>query len=45
MSGSTAKAKVTVTVPPGADAGAYTLTFTGTHGSVVRSTIANLIVK
>jgi hypothetical protein len=45
VSGSTARAKVTVTLPPGVPKGSYTLTFTGTHGNVVRSATATMIVK
>jgi hypothetical protein len=45
LSGATVKPKATLTLPPGASSGTYTITFTGTHGSIVRSTTATLIVK
>jgi uncharacterized membrane protein len=45
LSGSTATAKATVTLPNGAAAGTYSLTFTGSAGSATRSTTASLTVK
>jgi hypothetical protein len=45
LSGPTVKAKATLTLPVGASAGTYTVTFTATHGSLARSTTAGLIVK
>lgn len=46
VSGSTASAKATVTLPSRVTSGTtYTITFRGTYGSVVRSTTATLVVK
>jgi hypothetical protein len=45
LSGSTATAKATVTLPAGAAPGTYTVTFTGTYGGVTRSATASLTVK
>ena len=45
LSGPTADAKATVTVPAGAASGTYTITFSGTFGGVTRQAGAKLIVK
>jgi len=46
VSGSTARAKATVTLPSRVNSGTtYTVIFTGTYGSAVRSTTATLVVK
>ena len=45
LSSATATAKATVTLPNGAAAGTYPLTFTGGVGSATRSTTASLTVK
>jgi hypothetical protein len=45
LSGPTADAKATVTVPAGAAPGTYTITFSGTFGGVTRLAAAKLIVK
>ena len=45
LSGPTADAKATVTVPAGAAPGTYTITFSGTFGGVTRLAGAKLIVK
>ena len=44
LSSATSTAKATVTLPNGAAAGTYTMTFTGSVGSVTRSTTATLTV-
>jgi Bacterial Ig-like domain (group 3)/FG-GAP repeat/Abnormal spindle-like microcephaly-assoc'd, ASPM-SPD-2-Hydin len=45
LSGPSAEAKATVTVPNGSAAGSYTITFTATVGSALRSTTATLVVR
>jgi uncharacterized membrane protein len=45
VSGSTAKPKATVTVPIGAPAGSYTITFTAGFAGATRTATAGLLVN